>query len=46
MFGFILVFKKNSVSLIPLVLGGKFGVGFKGEKMSKVQIVVVRILGR
>lgn len=43
MFGFILVFRKNSVSVISLVLGGRFGVG---EKMSKVQVVVVRVLGR
>lgn len=46
MFGFILVFRKNSVSVISLVLGGKFGVGFKGEEMSKVQVVVVRVLCR
>lgn len=42
---FTLVFKKNLVSVITLVLEGKFGVGFKGEKVSKAQ-VVVRFLGR
>lgn len=44
MFGFIIVSKRNSVSVTPLVLEGKFGVGFKGEKMSKVLVVVVRVL--
>lgn len=43
---FYTCFQKKFVSVISLVLGGKFGVGFKGEEMSKVQVVVVRVLCR
>lgn len=46
MFSFIIVSKKNSVSVIPVLLGGKFGVGFKQEKMSKAQVAVMRVFGR